>query len=123
MDALLLFFLTAVGVGFICHAGTRRLLGSAIYTPLVYFFVSAISGLISGVLGILLIRHLAGGPDEPWIVALFIIVGFVVAWVSGLSFLKPRRPKDPDHCQRCDYDLTGNVSGVCPECGTKVTTR
>lgn len=22
-------------------------------------------------------------------------------------------------CQNCGYDLTGNVSGVCPECGTK----
>ena len=21
-------------------------------------------------------------------------------------------------CVKCDYDLTGNVSGVCPECGT-----
>lgn len=21
-------------------------------------------------------------------------------------------------CFRCGYDLTGNVSGVCPECGT-----
>ena len=21
------------------------------------------------------------------------------------------------HCQNCGYDLTGNVSGVCPECG------
>ncbi len=21
------------------------------------------------------------------------------------------------HCRRCGYDLTGNVSGVCPECG------
>lgn len=24
------------------------------------------------------------------------------------------------HCTDCGYDLTGNVSGVCPECGTKV---
>jgi hypothetical protein len=24
------------------------------------------------------------------------------------------------HCRRCGYDLTGNVSGVCPECGEKV---
>ena len=26
-------------------------------------------------------------------------------------------------CQECAYDLTGNVSGVCPECGTKVPFR
>ena len=24
------------------------------------------------------------------------------------------------HCQRCGYNLTGNVSGACPECGEKV---
>ena len=23
-------------------------------------------------------------------------------------------------CTRCSYDLTGNISGVCPECGTAV---
>lgn len=23
-------------------------------------------------------------------------------------------------CERCGYDLTGNVSGVCPECGNPV---
>ncbi len=22
------------------------------------------------------------------------------------------------HCQQCGYNLTGNTSGVCPECGT-----
>jgi hypothetical protein len=27
------------------------------------------------------------------------------------------------HCRVCDYDLTGNVSGVCPECGSKVPIR
>jgi hypothetical protein len=35
----------------------------------------------------------------------------------------------PDHfdltrslgkCWRCDYDLTGNTSGICPECGTPI---
>lgn len=26
----------------------------------------------------------------------------------------------PGHCQTCGYDLTGNLSGVCPECGTEV---
>jgi hypothetical protein len=24
----------------------------------------------------------------------------------------------PGHCRKCAYDLTGNTSGVCPECGT-----
>jgi len=22
-------------------------------------------------------------------------------------------------CPKCSYNLTGNVSGICPECGTK----
>ena len=26
-------------------------------------------------------------------------------------------------CLKCGYNLTGNMSGVCPECGTKVETR
>ena len=25
----------------------------------------------------------------------------------------------PGHCKACRYDLTGNTSGVCPECGTR----
>ena len=25
--------------------------------------------------------------------------------------------RDAGRCTRCGYDLTGNVSGVCPECG------
>jgi hypothetical protein len=28
-----------------------------------------------------------------------------------------RRPKGL--CRRCSYDLRGNVTGICPECGTK----
>jgi hypothetical protein len=27
----------------------------------------------------------------------------------------------PERCRRCGYSLHGNVSGVCPECGTPVT--
>jgi hypothetical protein len=26
-------------------------------------------------------------------------------------------------CSRCDYDLTGNVSGVCPECGQAIASQ
>ena len=26
----------------------------------------------------------------------------------------------PHFCTTCDYNLTGNVSGICPECGSKI---
>lgn len=36
--------------------------------------------------------------------------------------LRTRRDRRrPGHCTSCGYDLTGNVSGVCPECGTPLT--
>jgi predicted amidophosphoribosyltransferase len=30
----------------------------------------------------------------------------------------PNRRLDARICPRCRYDLTGNESGICPECGT-----
>jgi hypothetical protein len=30
------------------------------------------------------------------------------------------RRRRPGHCLHCDYDLTGNESGACPECGEPV---
>ncbi|HEX2972646.1 MAG TPA: hypothetical protein VHP11_09955 [Tepidisphaeraceae bacterium] len=27
---------------------------------------------------------------------------------------------DSRHCGQCEYDLTGNTSGVCPECGWRI---
>lgn len=39
-----------------------------------------------------------------------------VAFVQWRSILAPSKPAN--RCTNCGYDLTGNVSGVCPECGT-----
>jgi|GEM_PF-2652385 len=41
-----------------------------------------------------------------------------VGGMLGRWFRKQReKPKKPAGCRRCRYDLRGNVSGVCPECG------
>ncbi|MEE9297239.1 MAG: hypothetical protein V3W34_20045 [Phycisphaerae bacterium] len=45
-----------------------------------------------------------------WIPLLIVATPTFIAWR-----LDRRYP--PGHCQRCGYDLTGNVSGRCPECG------
>src|SRR5688572_13300102 len=36
-------------------------------------------------------------------------------------FHRSRRLRRPGLCLKCGYDLTGNLSGVCPECGTPST--
>ena len=54
---------------------------------------------------------------------------FLPLWLPLLVALTPifivsvrnRRRIPAGHCQKCRYDLTGNTSGVCPECGLRVT--
>jgi hypothetical protein len=48
-------------------------------------------------------------------------VAVVCLLASVLGFVLPRRRPMTGHCQECDYDLTGNISGRCPECGTPVS--
>ncbi|UCD74624.1 MAG: hypothetical protein JSV91_12650 [Phycisphaerales bacterium] len=40
--------------------------------------------------------------------------------MGALLFVPPKRHIPGLSCPMCDYDLTGNVSGVCPECGCKL---
>ncbi len=43
---------------------------------------------------------------------------FLIAIVpTGLLWWRDRRRIPPGYCQKCGYNLTGNVSGRCPECG------
>ena len=44
------------------------------------------------------------------------VVFLAVALPTLLVWRFGRKPVQPGHC-RCGYDLTGNESGVCPECG------
>lgn len=47
-----------------------------------------------------------------------LIVGTMV-WIDR----RDQRRMDPTRCSNCDYDLTGNVSGICPECGTAIRAK
>ncbi len=42
---------------------------------------------------------------------------FVLFAVPSVVHFFRRRRWPAGHCQRCGYDLTGNTSGRCPECG------
>jgi hypothetical protein len=44
----------------------------------------------------------------------------LVAIPTALLWWRDRRCIPPGHCRECGYNLTGNVSGVCPECGMRV---
>jgi hypothetical protein len=45
----------------------------------------------------------------------FLLVAVPTAWLWWID----RHRIPPGHCQKCGYDLTGNVSSICPECGEK----
>ena len=47
---------------------------------------------------------------------LLVFAGVPTVWL----FWRDRPSPVRGHCQRCGYDLTGNVSGVCPECGMPI---
>jgi len=49
-----------------------------------------------------------------WVPFCIVLLPTAAAWVRDWR----RRP--PGHCPACGYDLTGNVSGRCPECGRTV---
>ena len=48
-----------------------------------------------------------------------------IAWFSILAFAEHRRRKQTGRglCSTCGYSLTGNTSGVCPECGTPIAEK
>ena len=56
--------------------------------------------------------------------AMYLLVPLTVTWLIGrfeaADVYREVRRRLPNACPACGYDLTGNRSGVCPECGRAV---
>lgn len=99
-----------LAIGFLgVHLRGRRLLGWTL------------SGLgIDAAFDVTVAASVIGGP--------VVAIGLVLALVAFLVplFLIGRRPSlkarffAANICRGCGYDLTGNASGICPECGTAI---
>lgn len=55
-----------------------------------------------------------------WYFCLLNLAHVVLPVTTAAVWLRLVQVKQPGLCQECSYDLTGNESGVCPECGTEV---
>src|ERR1043166_7933927 len=47
---------------------------------------------------------------------------FATGALITIALFRLDRPPKPGHCPSCNYNLTGNTSGICPECGTPCQT-
>ena len=57
----------------------------------------------------------------PLWVPLLVLAAYPCASLT-FSSLRRRYRHRRGRCSNCRYDLTGNISGVCPECGTEIET-
>jgi hypothetical protein len=52
------------------------------------------------------------------------LIGFLILWIPVLVFLERRARRrlrqERGCCPVCNYSLTGNISGICPECGQPI---
>ncbi len=67
-----------------------------------------------------------GGLSDNVILSIMTAICVVLAYIPSRMMFMALRWKtlehDPGYCLKCNYNLTGNVSGICPECGSPVIT-
>ena len=63
----------------------------------------------------------AGLVAAGWAGLLAAVVLLIVEAVAKAGRRRRARRRRSGFCPRCPYDLTGNASGTCPECGTPIT--
>ncbi|MDM7999702.1 MAG: hypothetical protein QUS33_06815 [Dehalococcoidia bacterium] len=68
--------------------------------------------------GLPYVRTRSNGVREAMVPLWLLLV--IVAPPTAYLWLRDRRGIPIGHCQKCGYNLTGNVSGVCSECGERI---
>ena len=61
-----------------------------------------------------------GSPTYRGIVLPLWVPCVVILIPSGILWWKRHEHLNAGHCRICEYNLKGNVSGQCPECGTMI---
>ena len=76
---------------------------------------------VAAVSGLILIDRIGWIPllGAPLVIGLGAGLGW---WFAGLGADPPGGAGDA-RCRGCGYDLTANISGRCPECGTAIPPR
>jgi hypothetical protein len=68
-----------------------------------------------------------GELDENVLLGILIAIAVVLAYLPSRMIYSGLRwelvENDGRFCLKCGYDLTGNVSGRCPECGREIADR
>jgi len=126
-EQLLLLDATLYGLSLILEFAA--LIALRIYEPDMprpYKLPGGIPGCVLITLGPLLVMSIAfykglsddGARKGLTISAILTAAGVVLFFVAKALNPRLRTPATPGQCFKCGYNLTGNVSGVCPECGT-----
>lgn len=88
------------------------------------FLIVLASSLLSGaIMAVSRTALITGANVSPWFgfySCCLLALGPAIAVTTIFELIDDERRDRLGNCAACGYDLTGNVSGVCPECGRTV---
>lgn len=116
------------------HTKLKCSLGMSLTRAALIWLLSIVLGLITFGLYITITLTFVAYPEPSHLYSLIapivflevVIICFLLAplWFAVIAYRRNRYERivsDRPICSECGYDLTGNESGVCPECGTEAT--
>lgn len=115
--------------GFSVLIGICVLIAAITHACIPRYIIASILAAFISITFFLGVAALIMGHVDEFILVMFFAGGFYSLCISLLIgipvaiFRKRRQPPPPGHCRNCGYDLTGNVSGICPECGRAIDAR